>query len=203
MNTITVNFENLTENEKNQLMSLVAKSTNGVKLSEIEEGKTFKIGDVEFIKIKDFGGTVTAITRDCVFTSQFGSNNNLAESIVLERLKTEFLPKIAEVIGIENICDTTTNLTTLDGLKPYENLISKITLPEYDIYRDNVDIFDKYEVKEWWWTATPESAKPHSDPNWIVCVSPSGRIDYYNYYISYGVRPFLRFVSSIFVSKGN
>lgn len=203
MNNIEVNFNNLTESERKQLLSLVEKSNKGVRLSEIEVGETFKIGDVEFIKIADFGGTVTAVTRDCVFTSDFGSNNNLAESKVLKRLEAEFLPKIAEAVGIENICNTTTDLTTLDGLKPYEKLTSKVTLPEFDFYRRNVKVFDKYKIDKWWWLATPESANPHSDPNWIVCVSPSGDICGVNYINYRGVRPFLRFVSSIFVSKGN
>ena len=201
MNSINVNFDNLNENERKQLLSLVEKSNKGVRLSEIPVGGTFKIDDVEFIKFTEEGGTAIAVTRDCVFKSEFGNNNNLKDSTVLKRLNKEFLPKIIEAVGVENICDTTTILTTLDGLKPYENITSKVTLPEYDFYRKNVEIFDKYPVNCWWWTATPESAKPHDAPNWIVCVSPSGIIinNICNNYI--GVRPFLCFVSSIFVSR--
>ena len=169
------------------------------KLKEIENGKTFKVGEIEFIKFADNDGVATVVTKDILFRSEFGNNNNLHNSDVLEKLNAEVLPKIIKVVGEENICEFETDLTTLDGLKPYEPLKSKISLPTLDFYRANVDIFDKYKVNDWWWLATPESAKPHDAPNWIVCVSPSGFFHNY-YYCSIGVRPFLCFVSSILVS---
>ncbi len=168
-------------------------------LFNIKVGDTFKIGDVEFIKFGQGGDKVTAVTKDIVFSSVFGKNNNFAESKVLRRLENEFLPKIAEEIGMENICDITTDLTTLDGLKPYGEMTSKISLPTFDFYRQNVNVFDKYKPNTWWWLATPDTAQPHYNPVWVVCVSPDG--DIYNYCnIDDGVRPFLRFESSIFVS---
>ena len=78
---------------------------------------------------------------------------------------------------------------------------SKVSLPTLDFYRANVAIFDEYKVDDWWWLATPESAQPHSAPDWILCVAPSGCVDGGGCYDDYGgVRPFLRFVSSISVS---
>ena len=79
-------------------------------------------------------------------------------------------------------------------------MTSKISLPTLDFYRENVEIFDKHKLDEWWWLATPESAQPHGNPFWTLCVSPSGIIfsDLYDFDI--GVRPFLYFVSSISVS---
>ena len=174
---------------------------NNVQLSTIENGKTFKIGDVEFIKFSDIDGVTTAVAKDIVFKSRFGDDNNFGTSDVLKRLNNEFLPQIAGFVGEDNICDIETDLTTLDGLKPYGTLTSKVTLPTFDFYRENVEIFDKYKLRCWWWLATPESAAPHDSPNWIVSVSPSGYV-YGNDDNDgdYGVRPFLRFVSSIFVS---
>lgn len=174
---------------------------NNVQLSTIENGKTFKIGDVEFIKFSDIDGNTTAVAKDIVFNSRFGDDNNFGTSDVLDRLNNEFLPKIAEIVGEDNICDIETDLTTLDGLKPYSTLTSRVSLPTFDFYRRNVGIFDKYKLHCWWWLATPESAEPHDSPNWIVSVSSSGCIHNISYDINdYGVRPFLRFVSSIFVS---
>ena len=174
---------------------------NNVQLSTIETGKTFKIGDVEFIKFSDIDGKTTAVAKDIVFNSRFGDDNNFGTSDVLDRLNNEFLSKIAEIIGAENICDIETDLTTLDGLKPYGTLTSRVSLPTFAFYRNNVEIFDKYKLHCWWWLATPESAEPHDSPNWIISVSPSGCVynGSYNYY-DCGVRPFLRFVSSISVS---
>lgn len=153
-----------------------------IKLSAVNNGQTFKIGDVEYIKFADKDGVTTAVTKDIVFNSDFGENNYLAKSKVLEKLNNDFLPRVIEEIGIENICDITTDLTTLDGLKPYEPMTSKISLPTLDFYRENVEVFDKHKVSAWWWLATPESADPHDAPKWIVCVSPVGCFNYcYDY----------------------
>lgn len=199
-NTIKVNFENLTESERKQPLGLVEKSNNSIKLSDVAIGQTFKIGDVTYIKFADKDGVTTAVAKDIVFNSEFGKNNYFAKSKVFEKLNNEFLPKVAEIIGFENICNVTTDLTTLDGLKPYEAMTSKISLPTLDFYRENVEIFDKYKIDKWWWLATPESAKPHDDPKWIVCVTPSGYIFGNRCGGSRGVRPLLNFVSSISVS---
>lgn len=170
-------------------------------LSSIEVGKTFKIGEIEFIKFSDIDGVTIAVSKDIVFRLEFGNNNNLAESDVLEKLNKEILPELIKEVGEENILEFETDLTTLDGLKPYEPLKSKISIPSFDFYRANVEMFDKYKVDSWWWLATPDTAKPHYNPSWRLCVSPDGFI--FNsliYDSNYGVRPFLKFVSSIFVS---
>lgn len=171
-----------------------------IKLSDVKPAETFKIGDITYIKFSDIDGITTAVTADSIFNSAFGSNNNFAESEVLEKLNNEFLPKVAELVGIDNICEFTTDLTALDGLKPYEPLNSKISLPTLDFYRENVEIFDKYKLDKWWWLATPESANPHYDPTFTLCVSPSGDVGNGSYDYNSGVRPILKFVSSIFVS---
>lgn len=171
-----------------------------IKLSEVEIGKTFKIGDTEFIKFADENNETVAVTSDVVHNMKFGKNNNLSKSDVLNWLNKEFLQKITDVIGEDNVCEFTTDLTSLDGLKTYGCVNSKISLPTLDFYRAHVDIFDKFKVSKWWWLATPDSAAPHWDGcPWVVCVSPVGYI-FSNYYGRNGVRPFLRFVSSISVS---
>lgn len=168
----------------------------------VADGETFQLAGIEFIKFPDVNGMTPVITRNVQFYSHFGDNNDLRSSWVLERMKAEFLPKIVEAIGEENVCTFQTDLTTQDGLKPYGVMESKISLPTMDFYRANVEIFDKYPVDAWWWLATPESAKPHDDPRWILCVSPSGFIinDYFSC-ISDAVRPFLFLNSSIFESS--
>ena len=202
MKSIKVNFENLTESERQQLLKLVEKSNQEkIQLCDIEVGKTFKIGNIEFIKFADEYGATTAVTKDGIFNSRFGDTNNLAESDIMDKLNKEFLPKIAGEIGLANILEHETDLTTLDGLKTYGVMNSKISLPTFDFYRKNVSIFDKYKLDKWWWLATPDTAYPHKDVNWVICVSPSGNIDGINgSYDSIGVRPFLCFVSSIYVS---
>lgn len=168
----------------------------------VKDGETFSIGGVEFIKFPEVNGTVPAVAKNIIFKSQFGDNNDLRCSDVLKKLEAEFLPKIINAVGEENLCMIKTDLTCLDGLKPYGTMESLVSLPTLDFYRANVEIFDKHPVDAWWWLATPESARPHDAPDWVTCVAPSGFVDINFCDVGYlGVRPFLSFNSSIFESS--
>lgn len=169
----------------------------------VKDGDTFQIAGMEFIKFPSKDGRTPVVMKDIAFRSDFGENNDLRASVVLKRMKEEVLPKIIEAVGAENVCAFKTDLTTQDGLKPYEDLESQISLPTMDFYRANVAVFDQYKPDTWWWLATPESARPHDDPHWILCVPPSGCIYGDNYYYRGGVRPFLILNSSIFQSFDN
>ena len=157
---------------------------------------------MEFIKFPSVDGKTPVVLKSIAFRSRFGNDNDLSKSTVLSRMEKEILPKIIEAVGEDNVLTFKTDLTTLDGLKPYAELESRISLPTFDFYRTHVEIFDKHNPNTWWWLATPESAQPHYNPNWIVCVSPSGGIDVNGYGNNDGgVRPFLIFNSSIFGSS--
>ena len=159
------------------------------------------VGDIQFIKFPSANGMTPVVARDILFNSCFGDNNDFRQSDVLKKLEAEVLPKIITAVGEENVCPIKTDLTTLDGLKSYGETESLISLPTLDFYRANVEIFDKYKVGDWWWLATPESAQPHGDPYWFLCVSPSGHIGHFGYFHSLGVRPILIFKSSVFESS--
>lgn len=172
-----------------------------VKLTEIETGKTFTVGGIEFIKFSDENGETVVVAKNILFRSRFGNNNDLRGSDILKKLNVDFLPKLVEAVGDENICEFETDLTTFDGLKPYGAMKAKVSLPTLDFYRENVEIFDRYKADSWWWLATPESAEQHNNANWILCVAPSGRIIYIDFFNdNFGVRPFCILKSDIFVS---
>ncbi len=174
---------------------------NNVLFPNVKDGEIFTVAGMEFIKFPEVNGTTPVVMKDIAFRSRFGDNNDLRNSKILKKMEQDILPKIIEAIGEENVLTFKTDLTALDGLKPYEALASWISLPTFDFYRANVEIFDKHNPGSWWWLATPESAQPHYNPSWIVCVSPSGLIGDYFYYDVRGVRPFLIFKSSIFGSS--
>ena len=176
---------------------------NEVLFPNVKDGETFTVAGMEFIKFPSVDGKTPVVMKNIAFRSRFGNDNDLSKSTVLSRMEKEILPKIIEAVGEENVLTFKTDLTTLDGLKPYEDLESRISLPTFDFYRANVEIFDRYKVDYPVFLATPESAKPHDDPCWVLCVSPSGRIYYYNFYNfdRCGVRPFSIFNSSIFGSS--
>ena len=173
-----------------------------LKIPAVKDGEVFSVGGVKFIKFPEVNGTVPAVAKDLAFYSRFGKNNDLRSSDVLKKLMDDFLPKIIDDVGSENLCAIKTDLTALDGLKPYGAISSLVSLPTLDFYRANVDIFDKHKINDWWWLATAWSAPPHESADWVSCVAPSGSVfndlrDYDNG----GVRPFLSFNSSIFESS--
>ena len=164
----------------------------------VKDGETFRLAGIEFIKFPAVDGKTPVMARDCLFASRFGNNNDLRHSDVLKKLEADVLPEIITAIGEENVLTFKTDLTTMDGLKPYGVMESKVSLTTLDFYRANVELFDKYKVDEWFWLATPESARPHYNANWILCVSPDGNVYYDICSYVYGVRPFFYFESSIF-----
>lgn len=202
-NIVTVNLDNLSENEKELILSITKKQEGNISqdYTVVEGGDIFMVGDMEFIKFPDVNGRTPAVSKDVLFTSRFGNNNDLRASDVMEKLQTEVLPKIIKAVGAENLCTIKTDLTTLDGLKPYGEMESLISLPTFDFYRANVAIFDKHKANRWWWLATPDSAPPHFDQTWILCVASSGGINGDDCTGGSGVRPFLIFKSSIFESS--
>lgn len=173
-----------------------------VRFPGIQDGETFTLAGFEFIKFPSVNGQTPVVMRDYAFTSRFGDNNDLRSSDVLKKMEEEILPKVVAEVGEKNLCTIKTDLTTLDGQRPYGVMESKISLPTIDFYRANGEIFNKYKPSRWCWLATPESAQPNDSPYWILCVSPSGCINYDCYYCDYfGVRPILIFQSSIFESS--
>ena len=169
-------------------------------LAEIKVGEIFEVAGIEFIKFADENGNTTAVAKDSLFKSTFGNNNNFAESTVKRRLETEILPEIEKAVGAENIVEHEVDLLSLDGDDKWGKIKCKISIPTFDFYRHNVKIFDKYKLDSWWWLCTPDTTAKHYNDEWVVCVSPDG--DFNNggsdYFIR-GVRPFIKFVSSLSV----
>ena len=167
----------------------------------VKDGDIFQIAGMDFIKFPATNGKVPVVMKDIAFRCAFGNNVDFKESEILRRLQKEILPKIIAAVGEENVCTFQTDLTTLDGVKKYGVLESKISIPTMDFYRDNVEIFDKYKSDYWWWLATANSAEPHYDSSLALCVSRAGDVSRGSCNGSYGVRPFLIFESSIFESS--
>ena len=171
-----------------------------MKKFNVADKSTFTVAGIEFIKFPEVNGKVPVVARDILFNSRFGENNDFTNSEIREKL-ADILEKIKSEVGAENICTFETDLTALDGLKPYPTLKSEISIPTFDFVRQNVDVFDMYPVDDYWWTATPDSAQPHANPYLVTCVSPRGDVGCNcSNYGNNGVRPFLIFPSSLFVS---
>ena len=164
-------------------------------------GETFKVGGYELIRFAEKDGGVCVVFKDVAFTSDYGKNNNLSASKILRRMQEEILPELEKLIGAENILEFETDLISVDGSRKHGKMRSKISLPTFDFYRKNRAIFARHKVDTWWWLATPWETSEYTDDYWAGCVSPRGGIDDDDgIYGNRGVRPFLIFSPSIFVS---
>ena len=163
-------------------------------------GETFKIGKHEFIRFPEEQGGVAVVMKDCLFRSNYGEDNNFAKSVILKKMQP-VLAEIIDLLGAENVLEFETDLLSLDGSRKHGVLRSKISLPTFDFYRKNRDLFSKYPVGLWWWLATPWETSEYTNDHWAACVSPRGIIGSGggNGGIN-GARPFLIFSSSIFES---
>ena len=198
---IRMNMDNLSEDERKLFMDLVEKTNNRTLPFNVAVGDTFKIANIEFIRFPAINGGVRIVAKDFVFKDKFDdSTNNLANSHILKRLQTEILPKIEAAVGADNVLEFETDLTSLDGLKNYGTMKSKISLPTFDFYRGNIEIFDKYNPKRSWHLATPWSTPTRGYRSYVCFVFSDGAVRYYNWYYHCGVRPFLILKSSLFVS---
>ena len=166
----------------------------------VKDGETFEIGGIEFIRFADVDGKTPVVMKDIAFNYRFGKNNNFSDSGILKKLEKELLQDIIEAVGEENVCEFETDLTTMDGLKNYGIMKSRISLPTFDFYRTNAEIFDKYNPGKWWWLANAYSAKPRVDYDWVTCVAPTGSVVSRYYFDGIGVRPFCILKSTIFES---
>ena len=168
---------------------------------EIINDEIFKIGKYEFIKFVDDNGNIIGVLKDSLGDMRFGDSNDFSKSDILKKLNDEFLPEIEGIVGAENVLEFETDLTSLDGSKKHGTMKSKISLPTVDFYRNNRATFAKYNLDDWWWLATPHTTSEYVNDWWASCVSPRGDISNFICGINYvGVRPFLKFVSSIFDS---
>lgn len=172
-----------------------------VKLSDIEVGKPFKVGYLEFVVLEHFSNITAVILKDFWKKVSFDSNSNdYRSSDIRKDLNNDFYDQLSKIVGKENIIKHGVDLTADDGREDYADCMDYISLLTCDWYRKYVSILDKYNPKQWWWLATPYSTL--KDYNSLVrCVNNFGALCNGNCYFKCGVRPFCILKSDIFVSE--
>ena len=179
-------------------------SVNQIKLSDIAEGETFKVGNYEFVVLEHLEGKTAVILKDLLETNmKFGDTNNFSdEGCVVRKRLEEFASELEGIVGKDNLITHDVDLTADDGLKDYGTTTAKVSLLTCNLYRKYVEILDKHKVKKWWWLVTPFSTPKHDPDNWVKGVAPSGFVGNGSCCgNNSGVRPFCIFNSNIFVSK--
>ena len=164
-----------------------------VKLASVPVGETFKIGGEEWIVLEQSGDTTAVLKKDLLPDSRkFDSDtNNFAKSEIYSFLNDEYYVRLAALIGTNNICEHTVDLTADDGLKDYKKCKAYVSLLTCELYRKYTDIMLKYNPEQWWWLATAYSTPTRGYSGLVRCVN-DGCGSLCNFYcFSYGgVRPF-------------
>ena len=198
---ISINNQKIELTEKQALQISEAYNKGHQLLSDVPTGELVKIGEHEFIVLEQSGDTTALIQKDLLPTNEkFGANNNYDGSYV-DAVCNKFAEEIASIVGEKNLVLHTVDLTSDDGLKDYSKIQRRVSLLTTDLYRQYVEILDKFKPKKWWWLATAFSTKKHDNDSWVKCVTPSGCINGGLYINVLGVRPFCILKSNIFVSK--
>lgn len=173
----------------------VSKIPTGLKI-----GDTFKIAglDWKIIDITDKGYSCICeiLGEEMKFDD---SSNDWRSSGLREYLNGEFLKKISDEVGEENIVKFERDLLSLDGQTEYEKCedhVSLLTVDEYRKYRRLIPNDEK-----WWWLITPWSTPCNDYEYPVTVVASSGVIGLRCYFNYFGVRPFCIFSSSIFESE--
>lgn len=171
-----------------------------MKVKNVKIGETFELmGQVW--KVLDITEKGHVCLMECMEDDkQFDKDtNNWQASELRNWLNTEFLGKLAAVVGEENIIPFERDLLSLDGLKEYGTCEDKVSLISFDEYRKYRELLPR--EGNWYWTLTPDSTKENGDEYWVTVVSPSGYFYLDFCYYCFGVRPFCIFSSSIFESE--
>ena len=200
-NYISINNQKIELTDEQVRRIIAAQGVPDLRLAEVSEGETVKIGGHEFVVLEHAGAATSLILKNLLAEDEtFGETNNYDGSNV-DELCNAFADELAAIVGEEKIVVHTVDLTSDDGLKDYGEVTRRASLLTADLYRRYVEILDKYNPKQWWWLATAHSTKRHENDSWVKCVSPSGLIYNYGYFDDRGARPFCILKSDIFVSK--
>lgn len=173
----------------------VSKIPSGLKI-----GDTFKIAGLDWkiidITEKGYSCLCEILEEEMKFDD---SSNDWRSSGLREYLNVDFLKKISDEVGEENIVKFERDLLSLDGQTEYEKCedhVSILTADEYRKYRSLIPNEGK-----WWWLITPWSTHCNNCEYTIAVVASSGGIRNGLYGDDGGVRPFCIFSSSIFESE--
>lgn len=163
-------------------------------------GDTFELAGTTW-KILDITNDGYSCLADSIGEMEFDSeSNNWANSDLHDYLVTEFLDKLKEEIGEDNILQRERDLLSLDGQTEYGKAYEKVSLLTVDEYRKYRSLIPNTE-DDWWWLITPWSTPCNDYKTGVAAVSPSGFIHFNFCDCISGVRPFCIFSSSIFESE--
>lgn len=148
----------------------------------------FEICGQPCTKLKEENGNTYYHLCKPLFESEFGDDNNYANSTVRKKLlEHEFTLSLQKEYG-NVLVPVTMNLTSLDGLKDYGTVTDVVGIPDIDLYREcreNVFIGDN-----WYWLSTPDSTPSGTGSSDVQCVYSDGSVGWGYSDGERSVRPF-------------
>lgn len=184
-----------------------AERNGKVRLSELNPGDTFKIGEHDFIILEHLNGMTKVISKDFMAKNvkfDDDGSRDYNSSYIRMLIEADIQPVIEKEVGAENLVEHTVDLTSVDMQREFDDCKCKVRLITFDEARQYNDLLVNSELDDWWWTCTPWSTSKRGLGYLIAVVSPSGCIfsDYCDGIHGRGVRPVCILKSNIFVSKG-
>ena len=178
---------------------------NKVKLSTLNPGEVFKVGEHDFIVLEQKQEQTMVISKGFMANNQqFDKDTkDYNKSSLKNLIEEDIQPVIEDAVGADNVIEHEVDLTSVDMQNEYGKCRCKVRPISFDEARKYSDLLPNEELGDWWWTCTPWSTEQRGLKYSMAVVSSSGFISNYrgcNYY--YGVRPFCILSSEIFVSKG-
>ena len=182
-----------------------AENAKKVRLSELNPGDVFKIGEHEFIVLEHYSDTTTVISKvfmaeNVVFDEDTRDYN---KSNLKKVIESEIQPIIESEVGSENLVENTISLLSVDNQKEFEPCRAKVMPPNFGLVIRFNNLIANKDLDDWWWTCTPWSTADRGLKYSMAVVSPSGDVYSGRCIGDYGVRPVCILKSNIFVSKGD
>ena len=181
-----------------------AERNEKVRLSEMNLGDVFKIGEHDFIVLKHDCDTTTVISKGFMAENVVFDENtrDYKKSNLKKVIENEIQPIIESEVGSQNLVEHEVELTSVDMQHEFCNCSCKVRPITFDEAREYNNLLADKSLDDWWWTCTPWSTADRGMKYSIAVVSPSGCIGRNRCNGSDGVRPVCILKSNIFVSKG-
>ena len=169
------------------------------RLGELKPGDVFKDKNgTEYIVCEQMSGE-TAVIRKKLLEERinFGNTNDWRKSKPRKYLNGEYLDKLEEIFGAENIINHEVDLISLDGYDDYDTCMDKVscmTILEYMEYHKLIGNCDESHF-----LATPDSTPSGCGSDNVLCVLSDGSVVYIWRNYVWRMRPFFILKSDVFV----
>jgi hypothetical protein len=178
--------------------------SNKVKLESLKAGKTFCIGENDYIVLEQHERKTKVISKNFIAEGREFADDTVDYKIsgLRKYIEAEIQPTIENEVGAENLVEHRVSLETVDGQNDYGELTCKVRPITFDEARQYNNLIVNNDLDDWWWTCTAWTSPNREYNRSMAVVLPSGNFYNYSCYYGRGVRPVFILKSNIFVSKG-